>query len=210
MTATMNADMIAALAQVGTLVVVLASVAAALIQLRHIRAGNQLQALLSLERDFQRPELQAALTYVQAKLPQRLEDPTYRRELERIGFIDYSVHPEMIACNWLNEIGTLVKRGLVSEDTFMDLFARLIVHCWRQLAPAIAIMRRTRGPVQYHDFEYLAMTATAWLERNPQGIFPRTFTRAPLPDRWLDADREEGARATSPQISQDNVTGCGQ
>ncbi len=181
--------MLSALAETGTLVVIFFSVLAALVQLRHIRAGNQLQALLSLERDFRAPELQSALTYVEEELAERLEDPRYRRELERIGFVDPAVHPEMIACNWLNEMGTLVKRGLVSEDTFMDLFARLIVHCWKQVAPAIAIMRRTRGQAQYHDFEYLAMRAAAWLERNPTGMSPRDFSRVPLPDRWSEVDR---------------------
>ena len=202
--------MVAAVAQVGTLIVILASVAAALIQLRHIRAGNQLQALLSLERDFRAPQLQSALTYVGEQLPRRLEDPAYRRELETIGFVDPAVHPEMIACNWLNEMGTLVKRGLVSEETFMDLFARLIAHCWRQVSPAIAIMRRTRGEAQYHDFEYLALRAAAWLKRNPDGMFPHAFSRVPLPDRWREIDCLEAGKATSPQIAQDNVTGCGQ
>jgi hypothetical protein len=184
----MSADMIAAWAQVGTLVVVLLSVAAALVQLRHIRAGNQLQALLSLEHDFRAPELQAALSYVQETLPAKLEEREYRHELERIGFVDPAVHPEMIACNWLNEMGTLVKRGYVSEDAFMDLFARLIVHCWRQVSPAIAIMRRTRGDAQYHDFEFLALRAMTWLRRNPQGMFPRAFEREALPDPWKEAD----------------------
>jgi hypothetical protein len=190
MTAPMSADMIAALAQVGTLIVILISVAAALIQLRHIRAGNQLQALLALERDFREPKLQAALSYIQGELPQRLEDPAYRRALETIGYVDPELHPEMIACNWLNEMGTLVKRDLVSEDTFMDLFARLIVHSWRQVSPAIAIMRRTRGAAQYHDFEYLALRAVAWLDRNPSGAFPKSFSRATLPDRWLEMDQK--------------------
>lgn len=195
MTATMDATMIAAWAQVGTLVVILASVAAALIQLRHIRAGNQLQALLSLERDFRAPELQSALTYVQKELPRRLDDPQYRRELETIGFVDPKAHPEMVACNWLNEMGTLVKRGYVSEDTFMDLFARLIVYCWRQVSPAIAVMRRLRGEAQYHDFEYLALRAAAWLKRNPQGMFPHAVAREPLLDRWRDVDRREATES---------------
>jgi len=186
----MSADTIAALAQVGTFFVILISVAAALIQLRHIRAGNQLQALLALERDFREPKLQAALSYIQEQLPRRLEDAAYRRELETIGYVDPELHPEMIACNWLNEMGTLVKRELVSEDTFMDLFARLIAHCWRQLAPAIAIMRRTRGPTQYHDFEYLALRAAAWLKQNPSGTFPKSFSRSPLPDRWAEMDQK--------------------
>jgi hypothetical protein len=184
---------LSALAETGTLVVILASVVAALVQLRHIRAGNQLQGLLSLERDFREPEVQAALSYVQSQLGQRLEDPLYRRQLAAIGFIDPALHPEMIACNWLNEMGTLVKRGLVSEDTFMDLFARLIVHSWGQLAPAIAIMRRTRGPLQYHDFEFLAARASAWLKKNPQGMSPHSFSRNPIPDRWLEIDREGNA-----------------
>lgn len=192
MNATTAAEL-SAIAESGTLIVILISVVAAVVQLRHIQTGNQLQALLSLERDFRAPELQSALAYIQEQLPQRLEDPAYRRELERIGFVDPVAHPEMVACNWLNEMGTLLKRDLVSEDTFMDLFARLIVHCWRVVSPAIAIMRRTRGDAQYHDFEYLAMRAAEWLKRHPSGIFPRKFTRVPLPDRWRDVDRREAA-----------------
>ncbi len=197
--------MVSALAESGTLVVICASVIAALIQLRHIRAGNQLQALLSLERDFRGGPMQSALRYLQEELPRKLEDPAYRRELETIGYIDPAMHPEMVACNWLNEMGTLVKRGLVSEDTFMDLFARLIAHCWRQIAPAVAIMRRTRGQSQYHDFEYLAQRAAAWLERNPEGMSPRDFVRVPIPDRWRDQDglAASDAAAASPQIAQD-------
>jgi hypothetical protein len=187
------AQVATAVGQIGTFAVVGGSVIAALVQLRHMRGGNQLQALLSLERDFRAPQLQAALTYVQEHLPQRLEDPAYRRDLDQLGFIDPEVHPEMVACNWLNEMGTLVKRNLVSEDTFMDLFGRLIVHCWKHLSPAIAIMRRKRGQAQYHDFEYLAVRAAAWLQRNPQGTAPRPFARAEVPDPWLAVDTESGA-----------------
>lgn len=179
---------LSAFAEAGTLVVILGSVIAAMVQLKHIRAGNQLQGLLSLEHDFREPEVQAALSYAQSQLQQRLEDPEYRRQLAAIGFLDPALHPEMIACNWLNEMGTLVKRGLVSEDTFMDLFARLIVHSWGQLSPAIAIMRRTRGPSQYHDFEFLAARAGAWLKRNPQGMSPHSFARSTLVDKWAEID----------------------
>ncbi len=194
MNATSAADL-SAFAETGTMIVILISVVAAVIQLRHIRAGNELEALLSLERNFRDPELQAALTYIQEQLPQRLEDPAYRRELERIGFVDPAAHPEMVACNWLNQMGTLLKRGLVPEDPFLDLFGRLIVHCWKQVSPAIAILRRLRGEAQYHDFEYLALRAAAWLELHPAGAFPRALARTPLADRWRDADRREAAES---------------
>jgi len=190
----MTADWLSALSEAATFLIVLVSVVAALVQLRHIRTGNQLQALLALESNFRTPELQTALSYVQEQLPLRLEDPAYRRQLESIGFVDPALHPEMIVCNWFNEMGTLVKRGLVTEDPFMDLFARLIVHCWRQISPAVAIMRRTRGSSQYHDFEYLASRAAEWLKRNPEGAFPHAVARAALPDPWRDADRESAAK----------------
>lgn len=193
MTAAMRPDVLADWAQVGTFAVIFISGIAALVQLRHIRAGNQLEALLSLQREFRDPELQAALTYIQDQLSQRLEDPAYRQELERVGYVDTAAHPEMIACNWLNVMGTLVARGYVSEDAFMDLFARLIVYCWRHVTPAIAIMRRTRGEGQYHDFEYLSARAAAWLKRNPEGTFPHSLAREPLPDRWLETDRRQAA-----------------
>ncbi len=177
-----------AAAQTGTLFVIGGSVIAALVQLRHAQTGNQLQALLSLERDFRAPELQAALTYVQERLPERLADPSYRYELERIGFVDPAAHPEMIACNWLNEMGTLLQRDLVAEETFMDLYARLIAHCWTHLSPAIAILRRNRGQAQYRDFEYLASRAELWLRRHPDGTSKRRFTRLPVPDTWAAED----------------------
>ncbi len=191
----MNTETISAWASLGTLLVIGASATAALVQLRHMRAGNQLEALLALERDFRETDLQEALSYVQGRLPQRLEDPAYRRELEAIGFIDATKHPELYVCNWCNELGTLLKHQLVSEDPFMDLFARLIVHCWKHVLPAVAIMRRSRGDSQYHDFEFVAMRAAAWLERNPNGCFPSSLARKPLPDPWRDVDRKTGGLA---------------
>ncbi len=189
----MSAGTLSAVAAVGTFIVIAASAVAALVQLRHMRAGNQLEALLMLERDFQRSELQSALRHVQERLPARLEEAGYRRELERPGFIDSASHPELLVCNWFNEIGTLLKHRLVAEAPFMDLFARLIVHCWARVASAVAIMRRTRGEAQYHDFEYLAIQAARWVDRHPRGTFPRGLTRESLPDRWLDADRRSGS-----------------
>ena len=190
------AETLGAWASVGTAVVIGASAFAALIQLRHMRAGNQLEALLALQRDFQRPDLQSALRYVQGQLAQKLEDPAYRRELEMTGFVDSSAHPELVVCNWFSEIGTLVKHGLVAEAPFMDLFARLIVHCWAHVASAVAIMRRTRGDFQYHAFEYLAVRAARWVDAHPHGSMPRSFQRESLPDRWREADAAEGKTLT--------------
>ncbi len=184
----MSPEVLGAWASLGTAIVIGASALAALVQLRHMRAGNELDALLSLKKDFRLPDLQSALRYIQVELPRRLEDPVYRRELETTGFVDSSAHPELIACNWFNEIGTLLKHRLVAEAPFMELFGRLIVHCWAHAASAVAIMRRTRGESQYADFEFLAIRAAKWIDRHPHGTFPRSLARETLPDRWRETD----------------------
>lgn len=184
----LNAEWVTALSTFGTVVVIGATAVAALVQLRHLRAANQLEALLSLERDFRAPELQAALRYVQEQLPKNLEDPVYRDELARLGFIDPDKHPELTLCNWFNAMGALLKYDLVSESTFMDLFGRLIAYYWKVLAPAVAVMRRNRGDAQYHDFEYLALRANTWLKEHPHGHFPAGSQRINIQDPWLQAD----------------------
>lgn len=173
---------------VGTFVILAATAVAAVIQLRHMRAANQLGAVLSLEHDFRDHNLQEAFRYVQRELPYKLRDPQYRAELEALGFMDDRTHLEIKACNWFNEMGTLVKNDLVTEDAFMDLFSRLVVSYWQQLEPAIAVMRRKRGDSQYHDFEYLAIRARAWLAAHPHGTFPNGVQRTPLRDPWAVED----------------------
>lgn len=184
----MRADVISAWVSVASLVLVAGSVLAAIVQLRHLRSSNQLEALLSVEETFRSNEMQSALKYMQLDMPDRLKDPKYRRDLFEIGFVDTDDHPELLLCNWFNEMGVILKHDFVREDAFMDMFARLIVFCWRQLGPIVALMRRNRGDVQYHDFEYLAVRAQDWLKRNPQGVFPRNVPRDSPADPWREAD----------------------
>ena len=91
----MTAEVLTAIGSLTTCIVIGASAVAALIQLRHMRVSNQLEALLSLERDFRSDEIQYALRYVQDELPARLEDRQYRDELAAIGFVDPRVHPDL-------------------------------------------------------------------------------------------------------------------
>lgn len=181
----LSPEWLTAIGTLGSFIVIGGSAVAALIQLRHMRASNQLDALLSLERDFRTPEMQGALHYVQTHIENKLADERYRGELAKRGFIDAKVHPEVTVCNWFNAMGTLVKNGLVSERTFMDLFAKLISYYWRILSPAIAVMRRNRGEAQYHDFEFLAIRADEWLKQHPDGFFPNGVRRTPLRDPWI-------------------------
>jgi hypothetical protein len=184
----MTAEMLTALATFLTVIVIGASAIAALIQLRHMRGSNELEAVLALQHDFQTPDMQAALQYVQQQLPEKLEDDIYRRELAAIGYISIERHPELRVCNWFAQMGTFLKHGLISESTLMDLYARLVRYYWTALAPAVAIMRRKRGDGQYSEFEYLALRANVWLAQYNGGAFPRGTARPALPDPWRSID----------------------
>jgi hypothetical protein len=181
-------DVINSIAQIGTLAVVSATAAAGLIQLRHLRASNELEGLLRLTEHLREPDLQGAFKYVQSELDARLESPAYRQELARIGFIDATTHPEMDVCNWFNEVGALVRNRVIDETIFLELFNRLVTYYWMKLSPVIAILRRLRGPSEYEDFEFLAQQATAWQAQYPHGVYPKRLARMPLVDRYTAAD----------------------
>ena len=175
-------------ATIGTFFVIMATAIAAVIELRHMQAKNQLQAVLTLQREFRDPELQESLRYVQFYLPQKLRDPQYRAELARIGFIDSRVHMEMTTCNFFNQMGTLVKNHIVDADAFLDQTSRMIDQYWKLLAPVIAILRRQRGDEQYQNFEYLAALSKEWRAKHPAGVYPSNVPRMPLDDVWRVED----------------------
>lgn len=184
----MTPETLTAYSTLGTVIVIGASAVAALQQLRHMRASNELDAVLSLQRDFQSPQVQSALHYVQECLPERMEDPLYREDLAAIGFVSVERHPELIVCNWFEQMGTFLKHGLISESTVMDLYARLVRFYWNALSPAIAVMRRRRGSGQYSQFEYLAMRAARWLDRHSDGVVPKNVVRTGVTDPWRERD----------------------
>ena len=182
----MNATDISTYTNVATLLIISGSAIVAVVHMSHVRRSNELEAVLALQQDFKSPELQAALHYVQSRLPERLQDASYRDELAALGFVSVERHPELIACNWFAQMGTFLKHGLITESTLMDLYARLIRYYWRALSPVIAIMRRRRGQGQYSDFEFLAMRAEAWLKRNDRGVLPGSGIRGELADPWRE------------------------
>jgi hypothetical protein len=197
----MTVELLGALANIITLFVVAISAIAAVRQLRHYRDANQLQAILSVVHDFKASRLQAALRYVQVELPERMRDEAYRAELTRVGFVDSERHPEMLACNWFNEMGTLLKNKLVDEATFLDLFDRLTTYYWGLLAPTIALLRHNRGDWQYENFEYLAAAAARWRAANPHGRYPRDMRRMPLPEPGVEPEPPGAASEPSPGLS---------
>lgn len=184
---------ISALANIMTLVILSIGAIAALVQLRHLRNANVLASMLAVEARFAQPELQRALLYVQNELPHKLDDQTYRAVLTARGYIDPDTHPEMAACNWFNEMGTMIEGDFLDEEVFLDSYGRLVEYYWHLLGPAISLLRIERGSEQYAAFGRLAYRAARRRERGGGGGYPRGVPRLPLTDPWAEIDRPGGS-----------------
>jgi len=70
----MSWEALTAVVSVASVVVLAAAAIAAVIQIRHLRAGNQLEGFLEVSRELESPELLTARAFVELELADRLKD----------------------------------------------------------------------------------------------------------------------------------------
>jgi hypothetical protein len=171
----MTYEAIGAFSSLGTLVVIVATAIAALVQLRHLRQSNQLSGLLSALQLFQDPHLHDLIDFVRTDLPKRMENPEFVAGLERVP-VDRKEHREFHLAELYEEIGSFVRSGLIDEKLFLQGHWYNVLLYWQLLQPAIAVGRRHR-PYIFENFEYLASRAQAWSDRHPRGNYPASAPR---------------------------------
>jgi hypothetical protein len=159
-----------------TLVVVAAAAVAALIQLRHLRASNQLNGLLTVLETWQNAQFQEWMEFVRDELPARITEPAFIHSLRKRP-INRRVHPELHVCDWYEQVGSYMKNGLLDERSFLDIISANANEYWDSLWPVIAILRERRGPSAYENFEYLAVRGRLWNKKFPDGDYPRGTPR---------------------------------
>jgi hypothetical protein len=160
-----------------TMVVLIVTAIAAIIQLRHLRANTSLEGLVTLMQDWQAPEFQARLAYVRSELPAKLDDPAFLADFREPGPIDRVLHPEMRLADYYEQVGTLLKYGLIDRSLVLDLASGLIPDIWRILEPAILLMREHSGSALYENFEYFAVLSVRWQRAHPKGCYPSALPR---------------------------------
>jgi hypothetical protein len=167
-----------------TFAVIAATAIAAIVQLRHLRASNQITATIGLMDKWAAPEFRTMANFVhQGELERKLLDPAYRAELSSAP-IDKLAHPEVAYLDFWESVGSLIKLGHISEEAYLDLNSYPIVSSWRKLEPVIAIIRRKRGPQVYDMFEYLASRAMLWEAKHPYGTYPTNTPHLPVVDKF--------------------------
>ncbi len=127
-----------------TFVVIAATAAAALIQLRHLRASNQLAGMMEINRMWHDPQIQAWFNFVRDDLPEKLQDPDFLAGLTG-DQIDRRVHVELYVADYWEQIGGYVKHGLIDERSLLDLGSDAIVGFWEMLWPVTSIRRELRA-----------------------------------------------------------------
>jgi Domain of unknown function (DUF4760) len=179
----MTPEWVAAVASVATFVVITATAIVTLIQVRHMRNGNQITVFTEIQHRMDTPAFQDAIRFVRYEVPQRVNDPAFRLRLLDRNASEGSVVVDV--GNFLDSaIAPLVKHGMVDRDLACDLFYYPVVMCWDTLAPFIASQRAMLGYRMWEDFEYLALLCKDFRVRFPHGTYPRGARALPLPEPW--------------------------
>jgi uncharacterized protein DUF4760 len=190
----MSLELLSTVGSLLTVIIVGATAVAALVQLRHLRAGNQINAILTIGDKFMEPRFEQARMKVTAELGKALEDPRFReyviaRALRKSmpGISDDQL-ALLIAVNFVGnvfeEVGNLCKNGVVDETLLLDEYVTQVVGNWKLLEPYLALSRdATNDPGLWDNFEYLTVRARAFLEAHPT-TYPKGVPRIPLTNPW--------------------------
>lgn len=184
----MSFEIITAVAAVGTFLVIAATAVAAFVQLRHLSGSNSITALTESREVLESDEFAAAQRFVAFTLPDLIKDPDVRRRLTESP-IGEDLRSLTVVGNVLESLGSFVRHGIVDRQIVISLWSEVVVRNWEALAPAIAIMRRSTGPMLWEQFEYLARISKDWIDSHPQGDYPPGVAHMPVNDVWLEADK---------------------
>ena len=185
----LNWEEISAVSTFVTMIVIAASAIAAVIQLRHMRAGNAITGFLGFMDGWSSPHARELQRFIfGGELDRRLTDPDYRAEIER-GSIDRLAHPEVEYLDFWESLGMFVKLGYFVEAAVMESGGPTSIIAWERLKPVIALIRRKRGPTAYDNFEFLVSRAMMWEAKHPEGFFPRGTPHLPVPDPFPEDAR---------------------
>ncbi|GAC1470583.1 MAG: hypothetical protein PVSMB1_18730 [Gemmatimonadaceae bacterium] len=183
----MTAESISAAASIGTFVVIAATAIAAIVQLRHMQAGNQLTGLLNVLARVEDPTFNEWVDAAREQLSTDLPDADYRRSILDESFPRRN-NAWLNLCNSYEWVGSLIKHNLIPEEPFMDVYSARLLSAWDMLEEIVAIRRRRGDPSLWENFEYLAARAKAWERVHPRGAYPASEARLQIKDKWLSAD----------------------
>lgn len=194
----MSLELINTFATFGTFLVIAGTAIAAIVQLRHARSSNQIEALAELRAQIEDPDMRAAERFILFDLNEKLKDAAFRYQL---------AHPEAMtpetqsqfsdmrrAGNFFENMGVLVKSGLADKNLVLDIFFGRALMNWEHLSPVLVLIRQSRGTnAIWENFEYLAVLSEEFQAAHPRGTYPVGARRMELNYPWVEADKQYAA-----------------
>ena len=200
----MRLDLINSVAALATVAIVAAAAVAALVQLRHLRAGNQIHALLTVGEKLNSREFKDALTLANSGLEAALEDPRYRayeisiwRRLPPPADVDQKFidmhHAVVLVGNTFEELGLIVRNRIVDPTMFVDNYCGVALGAWKVLEKFTALGRAAmETDIGWENFEYLAVLSEDWIKLHPTS-YPQGVRRMELHSPWPVSPPSESA-----------------
>jgi hypothetical protein len=189
----MSWEALTAVGTLGSALVVAVAAGAAVLQMRHLRNANQLEAILRIYDSFNGNEMLMARRYCLNDLPAALTHDASRAAILR-GDVDPRV---TFVGNFFNETGALVVDGFLDERLIWPLVptaARL----WHVPSGLAYEWRRPRPDPVWADFEYLAALEERVTQSTHIGRFPGWF-RARLLQARAEHDALSADAPAGPQ-----------
>lgn len=200
----MSLELVNTLATLGTFLVIAATAIAALVQLRHARSSNQIEAIAELREGSATVEMQSADEFIRLSLVEKLNDAAFRYQLANYDQGALTAENQALWSailrlgNFYENMGALVKSGLADKHLVLDIFSNQVLANWKRLSPIICLVRRSRDDNSiWENFEYLAVLSQDWEGRFPNGTYPAGMRRMELNYPWLESDRQYAASLVS-------------
>ena len=175
----MSAEWVTAIAAAGTFIVIAASAIAALLQLRHMRTGNQISAYNECRERMEEPDFLIALDFIRFELPARIRDGETGDEIVGKRFRGEYAGIRAVA-NLFESMGLFVKSGMMEEHIACELWSAIVLSTWEALRPITAAVRSQFTPGIWVNFEYMAAISKRYISQTPQGEYPAGVERMPL------------------------------
>jgi hypothetical protein len=192
----MSLELLNTLATLGTFLVITATAIAAVVQLRHMRGSNQISALNEIFAKRQTPEMEASAHFVFTQLPEKIKDPAFRYQLTheaaRTAENAAGIDKIFVVGSFYEEVGVLVKAGLVDRDLLCDMHGLRVVAAWDALVDVTAVLRGSSALLG-ENFEYLTVVAQDWIAKHPSGAYPAGVRRLDIPHKWRSDDERYAA-----------------
>jgi hypothetical protein len=182
----MSLELINTLASVATALIIGATAIAAMIQLRHLRANNQIGLQLEIQKTFIDREFWNAMGRARFEIPSMMKDPSFAAFAERYHrgtaaegderFED-GYEAALVVGRTFENIGNMVRNGLADKRSFMEQWATLVVSAWDATAPVARLRRQLEhSNLPWEDFEYLTVLARHWLADHGS-VYPKGVER---------------------------------